>query len=116
MTASKVLTILCMALLLGGAIVLSAHAATGSNAVGANEYNLFKHIFTGNLGKILGLGLTILGIWSFFVKGQQFGLALIAIGVVITMLPTFYNGMRVFVCPIVTSLGGTCGGDGTTVQ
>lgn len=102
-----------MALLLSGAVVFSAHADT---VAGAGEYKLLVSILTGNLGAFLGLGLTIFGLWSFAAKGQtQFGIALIIVGVLITMLPTFYKGVRLLVCPIVTSLGGSCGGGGIDV-
>lgn len=110
MNGTALLKLAAVALLLCGAMVFSVHAADGG-AAGSAEYNLLVLILTGALGKVLGLGLAIAGVWAFAAKGQtQFGIILIILGVLITMLPTFYQGVRVFVCPIVNSLGGVCGG------
>lgn len=100
----KVVVTIVVALLVGAA---TAFAATGDP--GNAEMNLVVAIFTGNIGLVIGLAITIMGIFQ-FVKGDTGGaLYTIVLGVLITMLPGIYNGLRMIACPIAESLGGHCG-------
>ena len=102
---SKTLAI-CAALLLSAA---SAYAAEASD-VGAAEVKLLVNIFTGNIGLVIGLIVTIMGVFM-FIKGDSGGAVyVVVLGVLITMLPGIYNGLRIILCPIAESLGGQCGG------
>jgi len=100
---------LVAALLLGAA---TAYAAPGSSCTeaGCVELNLLVAIFTGNIGLVLGLCVTIMGIFM-FVKGDTGGAVwTMILGVLITMVPGVYSGLRLIACPIAQSLGGQCGG------
>lgn len=89
-------------------IGLSAHALDG-DAPGAAEVRLLEMIFTGNIGLAIGLAIAILGIFS-FVKGNTAGaIVFVVLGVIITLLPGIYNGVRIIACPIASALGGHCG-------
>ena len=98
---------LCAALFLSAATAYATQQQSG--AVGAAELNLLVAIFTGNIGLLIGLAITIMGVFQ-FVKGDAGGaIYTIVLGVLITMLPGIYNGLRMIACPIAESLGGRCG-------
>jgi uncharacterized protein YacL len=96
-----------VALSLSATIIYAADGAPG-NA----ELNLLTTIFTGNIGLVIGLVIAITGIIQ-FVKGDS-GAAIytIVLGVLITLLPGVYNGLRMIACTLVESLG-QCGGSGS---
>jgi uncharacterized membrane protein YiaA len=83
--------------------------AEDAAAVGAVELDFLTHIFTGNLGLILGLGIVIVGIWKVALGDTIQGIILVVLAVLITLLPQVYNGLHAIVCPIASSLGGHCG-------
>lgn len=90
------------------ASVAHAQAATGSD-VGAVELSLIERVLTGNIGLGIGLIVTILGIVT-IIKGRMGGgLFLIVMGVLITVMPGVYNGVREVSCAVASSLGGHCG-------
>jgi len=100
----KLLLTVVAALLLGAA---TGYAQTG-DAAGAVELKLVQIIFTGNIGLFLGLAITIMGI-IMFVQGDTGGAVFtVILGVLITMLPGVYNGLRYIACPIAVGLGGHC--------
>lgn len=93
------------------ALILSAVTAYAetTGAAGNAELNLVVAILTGNIGLVLGLGVTVIGIIT-FVKGDTTqAIWTILLGVLITMTPGIYNGLRLIACPIAESLGGKCG-------
>ncbi|MBI1308526.1 MAG: hypothetical protein GC129_01530 [Proteobacteria bacterium] len=97
-------------ILLGIGAVSMGWAEAAQAPVGSAELALLKLIITGKLGLAFGLAVAFLGVWTIGAKGNtSFGMVLILCGVIITMLPTVFNGFRGIVCPIVSSLGGTCG-------
>jgi hypothetical protein len=100
-------TILSVLLVLLAA-VSTAYAATGNSDVGAAEIDLFITILTGNIGIALGLGVAIIGIFRFISGNVAGGITMVVLGVIITLMPAIYNGLRLIVCPIATSLGGHC--------
>ena len=97
----KLLSILVAALVMGAA---TAFAQTA----GESELKLVTLIFTGNFGLVLGLGVTVLGIWMIIQGKGGGGIFTIILGVLITMLPGVYKGFRGIFCPIAASLGGSC--------
>ncbi|TKW60937.1 MAG: hypothetical protein DI628_08620 [Blastochloris viridis] len=100
---TKLLLLVVAALLLG--------AATGyaQSDAGAVELDLVRRIFTGNIGLFIGLAITIMGI-IMFVQGDTGGaIFTVILGVLITMLPGVYNGLRYIACPIAEGFGGHCG-------
>lgn len=107
----KIVLTIVVALLVGAATAYAAQESgqQQSGAVGAAELDLLVAIFTGNIGLLMGLAITIMGIFQ-FVKGDAGGaIYTIVLGVLITMLPGIYNGLRMIACPIAESLGGHCG-------
>jgi hypothetical protein len=74
------------------------------SAVGSLEVNLLETILTGNLGLILGLAVTILGIFRIAMGKMGDGITLCIVGVLIVLTPGVYNGIRLIVDPIVKAL------------
>lgn len=106
----KGLLLLVTALVFSAACVYADPTAAGG-AVGSAEINLLKAVFTGNIGLALGLIVAFFGLYTMVVKGNfGGGLFILVLGVLITLLPTFYNGVTQVTCPIARSLGGECGG------
>ncbi len=98
------LVLLVAALLLGAATAYAAEASPGNV-----ELKLVEAILTGNIGLILGLIVTVMGIIT-FVKGDTgSGIFTVLLGVLITMTPGIYNGLRLIACPVAEALGGHCG-------
>lgn len=95
-----------LVLFLFGAAV-GVYAAEGD--VGSAELHLFEKIFTGNIGLTLGLLVAAVGIFSFVNGNLVGGIIMVVLGVIITLLPGVYNGLRAIACPIAESLGGKCG-------
>ncbi len=83
------------------------YAAEGD--VGAAELQLLEKIFTGNIGLTLGLIVAAVGIFTFVNGNIIGGIIMVVLGVLITLLPGVYNGLRALACPIAESLGGKCG-------
>lgn len=99
-----------MALLVGAILVLpmAAYAATAP-AAGEAELGLLITLLTGNIGKFFGLLVVFLGLWTAIAKDDtKFGIVIIALGVVITVLPAFYRGVMWVACPLANQLGSTC--------
>lgn len=94
-------------------MLLACVAVTGVHAqaapVGQAELRLLEAIFTGNIGLTLGLFIAIGGIITFVQGKTGAGITLIVLGVLITLLPGVFNGMRAVMCPIAGALGGSCG-------
>ncbi len=104
---NKLLLTVVAALLMSAATAYAQ--STGSSDVGAVELDLLVTILTGNIGLFLGLAVTIMGI-IIFVKGDTGGAVFtVILGVLITMAPGVYNGLRFIACPIAEALGGQCG-------
>ncbi|RYG60784.1 MAG: hypothetical protein EON60_05895 [Alphaproteobacteria bacterium] len=83
--------------------------ATTAPAVGDAELKLLNMVFTGYIGYIVAFLVVIMGAFTFATSSQKFGIALMFLGVIITLLPMVFNATRSLVCPAVTTfLGGTC--------
>ncbi len=110
---TRFLLVLFAALFMGAAGVYAQDTQTATTAastsIGGAEVKLLEAVFTGNLGLLLGLGIAIMGIFKFSQGDTGAGITLIVVGVLITLLPGVFNGMRAVVCPIATALGGHCG-------
>ena len=106
----KLTGLFCLVLALLLLVATGAYAATASGAAGDVELRLLERIFTGNIGLTLGLIVAVFGIFSIVNGKMAGGIILIILGVIITLLPGVYNGIRVISCPIAESLGGKCGG------
>lgn len=106
---TKLLLTVVAALLLGAATGYADAGNAGAGNAGAVELDLVVRILTGNIGLLIGLVVTIMGI-ILFVKGDTGGAVFtVILGVLITMTPGIYNGLRFIACPIAEALGGHCG-------
>ena len=73
-----------------------------AGAAGNTALNTLEATVTGNLGLVLGLGITILGLWTWIV-GQKTGAGITMIigGVLLTLAPGLFNGVRGMIYGIV---------------
>lgn len=90
--------------LLVGATVLCAHAAT--TVAGQPELTLLQNLVTGSIGKFVGLLVAFVGAYTLIRGNSAFGITLIILGILITMLPGVYRGVRLVTCPIVQGITG----------
>jgi len=98
------------------AIHFPAFAATtvggGSDASssGAEAKATLEGILTGNIGLFLGLGITVLGLWTWII-GQKTGAGIIMIigGVLLTLAPGLFNGVREMAGGVVNQFSGDGG-------
>lgn len=82
---------------------------TAATAGGVAKSTLEEAI-TGNIGFFIGLGVTILGLWTWIIKQETgAGVVMIIGGVLITMAPGIFNGAKSFIGGVVTSFSGTGG-------
>ena len=84
-------------------------AGAGSTALGT-----LQEAITGNIGLILGLGITVMGLWTWIV-GQKTGagLTMVVGGVLITLAPGLFNGARTMMGGVINQFSG---GNATAVQ
>lgn len=86
-----------------------------SSNAGSSVLGALQGAITGNIGLILGLGLAILGIWTWVVKQETAaGIMLIIGGVLITISPGVFNSIRGMVDGIVATTSGGAGNLTTT--
>ena len=100
-----------MILLLPMVMVVASlgYAETTDTAAGAVEISLLTTIVTGNIGLTLGLAIAIVGIFQ-FIKGKTAeAVTFVVLGVLITLLPGIYNGIRSISCTVVKGLDAHCG-------
>lgn len=102
----KIILLVVAALILGAACVYA-----DDSPAGAAELSLLTNIFTGNIGLTLGLGVVVLGIFALIQGNSGGAIMLIILGVLITLLPGVYNGVRSITCGIAEGLGAHCGTD-----
>lgn len=83
-------------------------AVTGTaNTAGESVVQQMIGAMTGNIGLLLGLGLAILGIWTWVVKQETAaGIFLIIGGVLLTVSPAVFNTIGSMVGPIVQGASG----------
>ena len=96
-------------------LTLVAHPAFASEAssAGTSFLTTLQDLITGKLGLFIGLGITILGLWTWIIKQETgAGIVMIIGGVLITVAPGLFNGVHDFVNSAVT---GISGGNNTTV-
>jgi hypothetical protein len=88
-------------------MVEPALAQTASSA-GATAKSTLENAVTGNLGLILGLGITIAGLWTWII-GQKTaaGLTMVLGGVLLTLAPGLFNGARKMVGGVVDQFSGS---------
>lgn len=81
---------------------------------GQNALETLEAAITGNIGFFIGLGITLLGLWTWIIKQETgAGVVMIIGGVLITMTPGIFNGAKSFIGGVVNQFSG---GNTTTVQ
>lgn len=83
--------------------------AQGGNIGGAgnNLKTALETAITGNLGLFLGLAIVVLGLWTWIIKQETgAGITMIIGGVVITLAPGLFNGVRTFMSEAIGGFGG----------
>lgn len=89
-------------------LAVSQGFAQDGTQVGSDFFNTLQDMITGNFGFFLGLGITVLGIWTWVIKQQTgAGIAMIIGGVLITLSPSLFSSVRNFVGDAVEATGGT---------
>lgn len=82
-------------------------AAGDAKSSGAAGLDTLTGIITGNIGLLIGLGITVLGLWTWII-GQKTGAGIIMIigGVLLTLAPGLFNGARQMMSGVVANFGG----------
>lgn len=64
-------------------------------------------VITGNIGLLIGLGITVMGLWTWII-GQKTaaGLTMVVGGVLLTMAPGIFKGARDMAVGVVEGFGG----------
>lgn len=109
MRLSSILSITALAL---AAVLLSeptfAQGTGAAGTAGSTAFNTFQSAITGNIGFLIGLAIAFFGVWTWIVQQNTgAGILMIIGGVLITMVPSLFNGARNFVGGVVGSFGGT---------
>lgn len=86
-----------------------AQATSGGTASqsGGVALSTLTGVVTGNIGLMLGLGITVLGLWTWII-GQKTGAGIVMIlgGVLLTLAPGLFNGARNMAAGVVGQFGG----------
>jgi hypothetical protein len=77
-------------------------------AAGANLKGTLEGIITGNIGLFIGLAIVILGLWTWIIKQETgAGITMIIGGVLITLAPGVFNGVRDFMNQAISGFSGS---------
>ena len=74
------------------ALVLPDMAFASTNA-GSGLFSDIQSAITGNLGTVIGLGISLFGLWMWLMQQNSWGLAVLIFGAAITAFPGLYSGM-----------------------
>lgn len=74
------------------AAVPDAMAQSSSN-VGGSFLNDVTGIISGNLGTLLGLGISLFGLWMWLVQQSSWGLIILIAGAALTAFPGIYTSL-----------------------
>ncbi len=91
-------------------VVANPAFAQGTGDVGdagAAASQTLVSVITGNIGLLIGLGITVLGLWTWII-GQKTaaGLTMVVGGVLLTMAPGIFKGARDMAVGVVEGFGG----------
>lgn len=77
------------------AAVPDVMAASGSNSssVGSTFLDDVTGIISGNLGTLLGLGISLFGLWMWLVQQSSWGLIILIAGAALTAFPGIYGSI-----------------------
>ncbi len=74
---------------------------------GGNLRATLEGLIVGNVGLFIGLGIVVLGLWTWIIKQETgAGITMIIGGVVITLAPGLFNGIREFMGQAIQGFGG----------
>jgi type IV secretory pathway VirB2 component (pilin) len=98
------LAVVAMMLVVSGAFAQNSQDA---GQIGQSYFTTLQEAITGNFGFFLGLGITVLGIWTWVIKQQTgAGVTMIVGGVLITLSPSLFSNVQSFVGSVVDSSTG----------
>ncbi len=82
-----------------------ANAATGDDAMGD-----IGNLITGNIGTLIGLGIALLGLYTWLVQQSSWGVIMIIGGVAVTAFPGLFNSMQGGFAALFDDTGATADG------
>lgn len=62
-----------------------------AQAAGQAEADILQGLISGNVGLLMGLIIGAIGAWTFFIKGQAWGIIMLLGGVILTAFPSLFN-------------------------
>lgn len=68
-------------------------AMASSGGVGDTLLTDITDLFTGNLGTIIGLGISLFGLWMWLVQQSSWGLIILIAGAALTAFPGIYGSI-----------------------
>lgn len=91
------------ALLMVGA-VSTVGVAQDATTAGGNMLDTLQGLITGQIGLFIGLAIVVLGLWTWIIKQETgAGITMILGGVLITLAPGIFNGVREFADSALTT-------------
>ena len=107
----SVAAVALMAVVVANPVFAQAGISGGGDAAqaGGAAVNTLVGAITGNIGLLIGLGITVAGLWTWII-GQKTaaGLTMVIGGVLITMAPGMFKGVR----DVAVGVVGDFSGDG----
>ncbi len=101
---------LAVCLLMVAAVSMTGFAqesTASSGQAGGNLLTTLQTVLTGNIGLFIGLFVVVLGLWTWVINQETgAGITMIIGGVLITLAPGIFNGVRDFSANIVGGFGG----------
>lgn len=99
------------------ALLVANPAFAQGEEVGADFFTTLQGMITGNVGFFIGLGITVLGIWTWVIRQQTgAGVVMIIGGVLITLAPGLFNSARNFAGEVLGNVGASDAGAGFTTN
>lgn len=93
--------------LLAASAIDPSFAQNSAGSAGANALQSLQDAVVGNIGFFIGLGVTLLGLWTWIIKQETgAGIVMIIGGVLITMTPSIFNGAQDFIGGVVNGFSG----------
>lgn len=97
MKQSYKLTILLLLVTFGLALpdlALAGSTTTSSTAVGSTALSDVAKLVTGNIGTLIGLGIALLGLYTWLVQQSSWGIVMIIGGVAVTAFPGLFANLQ----------------------
>jgi hypothetical protein len=84
-----------------------AQGSGDADGAGTNLRATLESVITGQIGLFIGLAIVVLGLWTWIIKQETgAGITMILGGVLITLAPGMFNGVRQFMGGVVGAFGG----------